>query len=198
MAEEEPRSKGLESLLQTLDPERQKILLFLLQQDHRARLGAELVGPRAFYPEDTGGGTRGWTTSNWGDITLAKNIPPLNWRDAELKTVQRDAVDLVSKTLYENKKRSAIKNWAAKINKDEKAELEKYHKRHNQLSAKFLNLVNLVKGGGDNYMAPIRVLQEQEKHERTYDKIAEKYHKKRLAGFPGLPAKDFRTAAETL
>jgi len=72
VADEDSQPKGLESLLQTLDPERREILLFILEQDHLARLGAELVGPRAFSPKSTGPGRLGWTTRNWGDITFSK------------------------------------------------------------------------------------------------------------------------------
>jgi len=75
MADEDSQPEGLEALLQTLDPERQKILLLLLEQDHLAALGAELVGPRAFSPESTGPGTLGWTSRIWGDITLSEEPP---------------------------------------------------------------------------------------------------------------------------
>jgi len=78
MADEDSQPEGIEALLQTLDPERQKILLFLLEQDHLAALGAELVGPRAFSPEESDTARPptklGWTSSGWGDERLPGTI----------------------------------------------------------------------------------------------------------------------------
>ena len=72
MADSNSRPGGLEALLQTLDPRRREILLFLLKDDHQARLGAELVGPRALNPDKLHRpGIAGWTSSSGvGDITM--------------------------------------------------------------------------------------------------------------------------------
>ena len=79
MADEDSQPEGLEALLQTLDPERQKILLFMLERDHLAALGAELVGPRAFSPEEADTARPptllGWTSPDWGDERLPETVP---------------------------------------------------------------------------------------------------------------------------
>ena len=79
MADEDSQPEGLEALLQTLDPERQKILLFMLERDHLAALGAELVGPRAFSPEESDTARPptllGWTSPDWGDERLPETVP---------------------------------------------------------------------------------------------------------------------------
>jgi len=121
MAEENSQPKGLAALLQTLDPERQEILLFLLEHDHRARLGAELVGPRAFSPKSTGEHTAGWTSGNWGDITLAEAPSGSSKKKEEQEILKRASeglqwseerpkIEALFATLYERPTPSALRS----------------------------------------------------------------------------------------
>ena len=113
MADENSQPKGLAALLPTLDPERQEILLYILEHDKRAALGAELVGPRAFSPESTGPGTAGWTSRIWGDITLSEEPP-----EGAKRKLEQDILKLASEGLQ----RPEIENWRARQQASKKAE----------------------------------------------------------------------------
>ena len=180
MAEENSQPKGLAALLQTLDPERQEILLFLLERDHRAALGAELVGARAFSPKDTEKGTKGWTSRIWGDITLSEESP-----ESKKRKQEQDLLRLASKSLQQANERPEIENWRARQQASEKAELEANSKENDQIQADFMSNMDV-----DKYLT------ELEANENAYSKIVAKY---REATFPkGPPAEDYRTAAEKL
>jgi len=180
VAEENSQPKGLAALLQTLDPERQEILLFLLEHDKRAALGADLVGARAFSPKDTEKGTKGWTSRIWGDITLSEESPESVERKQE-----QDLLRLASKSLQQANERPKIENWRARQQASEKAELEANSKEHDQIQADFMSGMDV-----DKYLT------ELEANENAFFKIRAKYGE---ATFPkGPPAEDYRTAAEKL
>ena len=180
MAEENSQPKGLAALLQTLDPERQEILLFLLERDHRAALGAELVGARAFSPKDTEKGTKGWTSRIWGDITLSEESP-----ESKKRKQEQDLLRLASKSLQQANERPEIENWRARQQASEKAELEANSKENDQIQADFMSNMDV-----DKYLT------ELEANENAFFKIRAKYGE---ATFPkGPPAEDYRTAAEKL
>jgi hypothetical protein len=134
VAEENSQPKGLAALLQTLDPERQEILLFLLEHDKRAALGADLVGARAFSPMDTEKNTKGWTSRIWGDITLSEESP-----ESVERTQEQDLLRLASKGLQQANERPEIENWRARQQASEKAELEANSKEHDQILADFMS-----------------------------------------------------------
>ena len=184
MADEDSQPKGLESLLQTLDPERQEILLFILEQDHQARLGAELVGPRAFSPKSTGPSTVGWTSRHWGDITLSEEPP-----GSSVHEIEQKILDLASESLQQVKEHPERENWRARQQASEKAELEANSKETDQIQADFM-------GSEMTDMDLEKYFTGMEANQDAHSKILEKYSG---ATFPkGPPSGDYRTEAEKL
>jgi hypothetical protein len=173
MADNNSQPKGLEALLQTLSPERREILLFILEDDHRARLGAELVGARAFRVKDTGT-SAGWTSSRiWGDITLAEEPP-----GGSLRKLEKNLLEKASESL-QHRARTA---YRVRQSAAEKKELEENDKKMDQIQNSFLSGEIDV----DKYLARM------ETNEKRSDGISKKYQEAKF------PTKDFRTAAEKL
>ena len=173
MAEENSQPKGLAALLQTLDPERQEILLYILEHDKRAALGAELVGPRAFSPESTGPGTAGWTSRIWGDITLSEEPP-----EGAKRKLEQDILKLASEGLQ----RPEIENWRARHQASKKAEWDAIMEKYAQLRS--------GEYSSEEFSTRIKA------HLNAVDKMLAKYSE---ATFPkGPSSEDYRTAAEKL